>query len=428
MMDPLRQTDPEIFRAIYDEVLRQQDNLILIASENYVSEAALLAAGSVMTNKYAEGYPGRRYYGGCESVDVAESLAIERAKRIFNAEHANVQPHCGSSANMAVYFACLKPGDTILSMALNHGGHLTHGAKRNFSSVVFNCVHYGVSPVTETIDYDQMARLAREHRPKLIIAGGSAYPRVIHFDHIAQIASDVGALVMSDIAHIAGLVAAGLHPDAVGPSDFVTGTTHKTMRGPRGGFILCKKPWAKAVDSWVFPGVQGGPLMHVIAAKAVSFLEALAPGFKDYQQQIVTNCRTLAEGLSSKGYRLVSGGTDNHLMLVDLTDKGLTGHVAEKALGRAGLTCNKNLIPFDKRPPAETSGIRLGTPATTTRGLKEPEMRQIAEWIDRVLSDPENVSVEDTVRGAVREMCASFPIYGGIRSMQQRLLTVEGGS
>ena len=425
MMDPLRRTDPEVFRAICDEVERQQNNLVLIASENYVSEAALLAAGSVMTNKYAEGYPGKRYYGGCEQMDKVESLAIERAKRIFRAEHANVQPHCGSSANAAVYFACLKPGDKILSMAMTHGGHLTHGAKHNFSSVVYNCVHYGVSPKTEMLDYDEIARLAREHRPKLIIAGSSAYPRIIDFNRFAEIAREVGSLLMSDIAHIAGPIAVGLHPDAVGPSDFVTGTTHKTMRGPRGGFILCKRQYAKDVDSWVFPGLQGGPLMHVIAAKAVSFLEALAPEFKSYQQQILNNARTLADTLTSKGYRLVSGGTDNHLMVVDLTEKGMTGKLAEQALGQAGLTCNKNLIPFDKRTPAETSGIRLGTPATTTRGLKEAEMRRIGEWIDQVLRNPADESVRRSVRAGVTQMCESFPIYQNIRYLQHKLLSME---
>jgi len=424
-MDPLRKTDPAVFRALYEEVERQQHNLVLIASENYVSEAALLAAGSVMTNKYAEGYPGKRYYGGCEHTDRVEALAIERAKQIFHAEHANVQPHCGSSANAAVYLACLKPGDTILSLAMSHGGHLTHGAKHNFSSVFYNCVHYEVSPETEMLDYDEIARLARQHRPKLIVAGSSAYPRVIDFDRFAEIATDVGALLMSDIAHIAGLIAAGLHPDAVGPSDFVTGTTHKTMRGPRGGFIVCKGKYAKAVDSWVFPGLQGGPLMHVIAAKAVSFLEALAPEFKSYQQQILNNARTLADVLTSKGYRMVSGGTDNHLMVVDLTATGMTGKQAEQALGRAGLTCNKNLIPFDTRKPAEASGIRLGTPATTTRGLKEPEMKKIGEWIDRVLRNPEDRTVRAEVAGGVREICAQFPIYQNIRFLQEKLLALD---
>ena len=425
MMNPLRIADPEVFRATYEEVERQQKNLVLIASENYVSEAALLAAGSVMTNKYAEGYPGKRYYGGCEHVDAVETLAIERAKKIFNAEHANVQPHCGSSANVSVYFACMKPGDTILSMSLAHGGHLTHGAKHNLSSVVFNCVHYEVSRETEMLDYDAIARLARQHKPKLIIAGGSAYSRSIDFDRFAEIAHDVGALLMSDIAHIAGLIAAGLHPDAVACSDFVTGTTHKTMRGPRGGFILCKKQYARAVNTWVFPGLQGGPLMHVIAAKAVSFLEALAPDFKDYQQQIINNAGTLAESLASAGYRLVSGGTDNHLLLVDLSAAGLTGKLAETALCGAGLTCNKNLVPFDTRGPTETSGIRLGTPATTTRGLKEPEMRQIAQWIDRVLKNPEDIKVQEGVRAEVAEMCENFPIYGNIRKVQERLLSME---
>jgi len=425
MMDPLRKTDPAVFRALYEEVERQQHNLVLIASENYVSEAALLAAGSVMTNKYAEGYPGKRYYGGCEHVDVAESLAIERAKRLFQAEHVNVQPHSGSQANMAVYLSALKPGDRILAMRLDHGGHLSHGHPKNMSSWIFDIASYGVRRDTERLDYDEVRAAAREARPKLIVVGASSYPRAIDFAPFAEIATDVGALLMSDIAHIAGLIAAGLHPDAVGPSDFVTGTTHKTMRGPRGGFIVCKGKYAKAVDSWVFPGLQGGPLMHVIAAKAVSFLEALAPEFKSYQQQILNNARTLADVLTSKGYRMVSGGTDNHLMVVDLTATGMTGKQAEQALGRAGLTCNKNLIPFDTRKPAEASGIRLGTPATTTRGLKEPEMKKIGEWIDRVLRNPEDRTVRDEVAGGVREICAQFPIYQNIRFLQEKLLALD---
>lgn len=422
--EPLSFSDPEIFQAICRDTRRQQDHLVLIASENYVSEAALEAQGSVLTNKYAEGYPDRRYYGGCEWVDVCERLAVERAKMIFGAEHANVQPHCGSSANMAVYLAVLKPGDTILGMSLAHGGHLTHGYRLNFSGVFYKFHSYGVSGETERIDYDEVARLAREHKPKLIVAGSSAYPREIDFAKFGEIARDTGAYLMSDIAHIAGLIAAGIHPDAVGPSDFVTGTTHKTMRGPRGGFLLCRQKYADLADQAVFPGIQGGPLMHVIAAKAVSFREALHPNFRAYQRQIVGNAAALAQGLMRRGYRITSGGTDNHLMLMDLSDKGITGVQAERVTGAAGITCNKNLIPFDKRKPAETSGIRLGTPAVTTRGLKEPEMDVLAECIHRVLADPDSRNVQTEVRGRVSELCKTFPIYRKVVARHEQMMAV----
>ena len=422
--EPLSFSDPEIFQAFYRDTLRQQDHLVLIASENYVSEAALEAQGSILTNKYAEGYPGKRYYGGCEWVDVCERLAIERAKMIFGAEHANVQPHCGSSTNMAVYFAFLKPGDKMLPMDLSHGGHLTHGYRLNLSGQFYKFHSYGVAPGTERIDYAEVAKIAREIKPKLIVAGSSAYPREIHFAKFAEIAREVGAYLMSDIAHIAGLIAAGLHADAVEPSDFVTGTTHKTMRGPRGGFILCKKKYADAVDQAVFPGIQGGPLMHVIAAKAVSFREALHPYFRAYQKQIVANAKALAEGLMKRGYRLTSGGTDNHLMLVDLSDKGMTGVDAERLLCARGIICNKNLIPFDKRRPAETSGIRLGTPAITTRGLKEPEMDVLAECIHKVLSAPDNVDVQMEVQARVLELCKTFPIYRDVVARHQQMMAV----
>ncbi|HUW55498.1 MAG TPA: serine hydroxymethyltransferase [Planctomycetota bacterium] len=422
--EPLSFSDPEIFQAIYRDTLRQQDHLVLIASENYVSEAALEAQGSVLTNKYAEGYPAKRYYGGCEWVDVCERLAIERAKTIFGAEHANVQPHCGSSANMAVYLAVLKPGDTIMGMSLAHGGHLTHGYKMNFSGVFYKFCSYGVSRETERIDYDEVARLAREHKPSLIVAGCSAYPREIDFAKFAEIARDVGAYLMSDIAHIAGLIAGGVHPDATGPSDFVTGTTHKTMRGPRGGFILSKAKYADAIDQAVFPGIQGGPLMHVIAAKAVSFREALHPHFRAYQRQIVSNAQTLAEGMMKLGYRITSGGTDNHLLLVDLGPKGITGAVAERVLGTAGITCNKNLIPFDKRRPKDTSGIRLGTPAVTTRGLKQPEMTLLAQCIHKVLSAPDDADVQSAVMAQVGELCKTFPIYRNVVARHQQMMAV----
>jgi glycine hydroxymethyltransferase len=407
----LSSVDPEIAQAIRDEVRRQEEGLELIASENFVSLAVLEAAGSVMTNKYAEGYPGRRYYGGCEFVDVAERLAIERAKALFGAEHVNVQPHSGAQANMAVYLAMLAPGDTILGMNLAHGGHLTHGHPLNFSGKYFKVVPYGVRREDERLDYDELERLAREHRPKMIVVGASAYPRQFDFARVRAIADATGALVMTDMAHIAGLVAAGVHPSPVAHSDFVTTTTHKTLRGPRGGMVLCKAQYAKDLDRALFPGVQGGPLMHVIAAKAVCFKEALAPEFRTYQQQIVKNAAALAAGLSRAGFRLVSGGTDNHLMLVDVFSKGLTGKVAEAALGRAGITVNKNAIPFDQHPPMTASGIRVGTPAVTTRGLGEAEMSTIAGLMARVLSAPEDDAAAAGVREEVQALCRRFPLY-----------------
>jgi glycine hydroxymethyltransferase len=407
----LAETDPEIARAIRDEVGRQNSGLELIASENFVSQAVLQAAGSVLTNKYAEGYPGKRYYGGCEFVDVAESLAISRAKELFGAEHANVQPHSGAQANMAVYFTLLKPGDTVLGMNLAHGGHLTHGHPLNFSGKLYTIVPYGVRQDDERIDYDEFDRLAREHRPKAIIVGASAYPRVIEFERIARTAREVGAPVVTDMAHIAGLVAAKVHPSPVPHSDFVTTTTHKTLRGPRGGMVLSTAQYAKDLDRSLFPGIQGGPLMHVIAAKAVCLREAMGPGFADYQKQIVANARRLAKGLSDAGFRLVSGGTDNHLMLVDVFSKGLTGKVAEAALGRAGITVNKNAIPFDKNPPMVASGIRIGTPAVTSRGMGEAEMETIAEYIGRALASPEDDAVLNMVRTEVEALCRKFPLY-----------------
>jgi glycine hydroxymethyltransferase len=408
-MNSLQRTDPEIWQAIQGERRRQQDGLEMIASENYASPAVLAAQGSELTNKYAEGYPGRRYYGGCEFVDVAERLAIQRLKQLFGGDHANVQPHSGAQANMAVYLAALQPGDTILAMDLAHGGHLTHGMKLNFSGKYFQVVGYTVHPETERIDFDQVAKLAREHRPKLILAGASAYPRQIDFARFAEIAREVQALFLVDMAHVAGLVAARLHPDPIPVADFVTSTTHKTLRGPRGGLILCKEAWAKKIDSAVFPGVQGGPLMHVIAAKAVAFQEALQPAFRDYARQIIANAQALAEELLRRGFRLVTGGTDNHLLLADVTPRGLTGKLAERALDRAGITVNKNLIPFDRRPPLDPSGLRIGTPALTTRGMKESEMRQIAAWMDQVLSAPEDEGLLERIRGEVRELCRQFP-------------------
>ena len=410
-MTHLAASDPEIAQAIRHEIQRQEEGLELIASENFVSLAVLEAAGSVLTNKYAEGYPGRRYYGGCEFVDIAESLAIERAKALFGAEHANVQPHSGAQANMAVYMAVLKPGDTILGMNLAHGGHLTHGHPLNFSGKYFNIVPYGVAQSDERIDYDEVERLAREHRPRMIVVGASAYPRQIDFARIRVIADATDALVMTDMAHIAGLVAAGQHPSPVPHSDFVTTTTHKTLRGPRGGMVLCRERFAKELDRAVFPGVQGGPLMHIIAAKAVCFKEALDPGFRTYQQQIVANSARLAAGLGAAGFRLVSGGTDNHLMLVDVFSKGITGKAAEAALGRAGITVNKNAIPFDTNPPMVASGIRLGTPAVTTRGMRETDMDTIAELIGRALAAPDDDAALGAVRAEVEALCRRFPLY-----------------
>jgi glycine hydroxymethyltransferase len=408
-MDVLRQADPEVWQAIQDERRRQQQGLEMIASENYTSPAVLAAQGSVLTNKYAEGYPGRRYYGGCEFVDVVERLAIDRCLKLFRAERANVQPHSGAQANMGVYFACLDPGDTILAMDLAHGGHLTHGMRLNFSGKLYRVVSYGVRRDTERIDFDQVARLAKEHRPKLVVAGASAYPREIDFGQFAQVCADSKALLMVDMAHIAGLVAAGQHADPVPVADFVTSTTHKTLRGPRAGFILCKQAWAQKVNQAVFPGMQGGPLMHVIAAKAVGFGEALRPEFWSYAAQTIANARTLAAELERLGFRLVSGGTDNHLLLVDVASRGLTGKVAEQALDAAGITVNKNMIPFDTRQPLDPSGIRIGTPALTTRGMREPEMRAIGGWIGAVLAAPTDEAVQKRVGGQVRELCAQFP-------------------
>jgi glycine hydroxymethyltransferase len=408
-MNPIEKADPAVWQALAAERRRQQTGLELIASENYTSPAVLAAQGSVLTNKYAEGYPGRRYYGGCEYVDVAEKLAIERALKLFGGDHANVQPHSGAQANMAVYFACLDPGDTILAMNLAHGGHLTHGMHLNFSGKLYKVVHYGVRREDERIDFDQVAALAREHRPKLVVAGASAYSRVIDFSRFAEICREHNALLMVDMAHIAGLVAGDQHPNPVPWADFVTSTTHKTLRGPRSGFILCKKDWAAKVNQTVFPGVQGGPLMHVIAAKAIGFQEALQPAFCAYAAQVVANARTLAHELGERGMRLVAGGTDNHLMLVDVTSRGLTGKTAEKALDAAGITVNRNGIPFDTRPPLDPSGIRIGTPALTTRGMKETEMRQVAAWIGEVLSAVDDTKVQTRVREQVAELCQQYP-------------------
>jgi len=410
-MSILESFDPEVARAIRLETERQEYNLELIASENFVSEAVLEAQGSVMTNKYAEGYPGKRYYGGCSQVDVVENLAIERAKELFGADHANVQPHSGSQANMAVYFSVLKPGDTILGMNLSHGGHLTHGSPANFSGKLFNVAFYGVSPETETLDYDEVARLAREHQPKMIVVGASAYPRTIDFAQFRKIADSVGAVVMVDMAHIAGLVAAGLHPSPVPHAEFVTTTTHKTLRGPRGGMILCREQYAKALNSNIFPGIQGGPLMHVIAAKAVAFKEALTPEFNKYQEQIVKNAKALADALMKRDLRLVSGGTDNHLMLVDLTATGLTGKVAEEALDHAGITVNKNTIPNETRSPFVTSGIRIGTPAATTHGLKETEMELVAGFIRDALKNADKPDQLARIKGEVNVLMKRFPLY-----------------
>ena len=410
-MTHLSAVDPEIARVLRDELARQSHGLELIASENFVSPAVLEAVGSVLTNKYAEGYPGKRYYGGCEHVDVAEQLAIDRAKQLFGAEHANVQAHSGAQANMAVYLAMLQPGDTILGMNLAHGGHLTHGHPLNFSGKYFTIVPYGVRRDDERLDYDELEAQARSSRPKLIVVGASAYPRIIDYARIRRVADEVGALVMTDMAHIAGLVAAGLHPSPVPHSDFVTTTTHKTLRGPRGGLILCRAQYAKDIDRALFPGVQGGPLMHVIAGKAVCFKEALEPAFREYQTQVVRNAARLAQGLAAQGFRIVSGGTDNHLALVDVFSKGITGKAAEAALGRAGITVNKNAIPFDQNPPMTASGIRVGTPAVTTRGLREPEMDIVAELFARVLAAPDDAATREAVRADVEALCRTFPLY-----------------
>jgi len=410
-IDHIRKEDPEIAKAIDDELARQQNNLEMIASENFTSRAVLEACGSVLTNKYAEGYPGKRYYGGCHCVDVSENLAIERAKKLFGAEHANVQPHSGSQANIAAYMAFLKTGDTVMGLNLSHGGHLTHGSKVNASGILFNFVSYGVSKDKEIIDFDALRKAAKEHKPKLIVTGATAYPRIIDFPKFREICDEVGAVLMVDIAHIAGLVATGLHPSPVPMSEVVTSTTHKTLRGPRAGLILCKEQFAKQVNKAIFPGNQGGPLEHVIAAKAICFKEAMTPAYKKYAEQIIKNAKALAEGLIKNGFRLVSGGTDNHLMLVDLRPKKITGKVAEKVMDEVGITVNKNTIPFDPEKPFVTSGIRIGTPALTTRGMKEKEMKVIADLIGKVLTNVEDEKVKQEVKSKVSELCNQFPLY-----------------
>jgi glycine hydroxymethyltransferase len=410
----LADADPEVWAAIAAENKRQEDHIELIASENYASSAVMAAQGSQLTNKYAEGYPGKRYYGGCEFVDIAERIALERVMKLFHAEAANVQPHSGAQANQAVFFAALKPGDTILGMSLPHGGHLTHGSPVNFSGKLFKIVPYGLKRGDETIDMDEVARLAKEHKPKVLVVGASAYPRTLHFDRFAEIAKAVGAAVVVDMAHVAGLIAAGLHPNPVPHAEIVTTTTHKTLRGPRGGMILCREAYAKTLNSQIFPGIQGGPLEHVIAAKAVAFGEALRPEFKEYQRRIVENAQALAEGLARAGLRLVSGGTDNHLMLVDLRPKKLTGKIAEEALGKARITVNKNMIPWDPEKPMTTSGIRVGTPALTTRGMRAREMAEVASLIGQVLDAPADEGTLAKVRGEVKELCQQFPMYEGM--------------
>jgi glycine hydroxymethyltransferase len=417
-MSFLEKVDPEVARAIGLETRRQAGKLELIASENFVSEAVLEAQGSIMTNKYAEGYPGKRYYGGCEFVDIVETLAIDRCKKLFGAESVNVQPHSGTQANMAVYFAAVQPGDTILGMNLSHGGHLSHGSPANFSGKLYKIIPYGVSKDTETINFDEVEKLAKEHKPKMIIVGASAYPRLLDFNRFRKIADEVGAVIMADIAHVAGLVATGLHPSPIPVCEYVTSTTHKTLRGPRGGLIMCKEAYAKTLNSRVFPGMQGGPLMHVIAAKAVAFKEALLPEFKEYQSQIIKNAQAMADELKNQGLRLVSGGTDNHLMLVDLTAKGVTGKDAQEALDLAAITVNKNGIPFDTQGPQITSGIRIGTPAVTTRGMKEKEMRLIASYIADVIKNINDDHKIKAVAEKVKNLCAQFPLY------QQRIKVV----
>jgi glycine hydroxymethyltransferase len=419
MYRPLFENDPQIAAAIDNETRRQHEGLELIASENFVSEAVLDAAGSVFTNKYAEGYPGKRYYGGCEFADVVENLARERAKQLFGAEHANVQPHAGSQANMEAYAAVLQPGDTILGLNLAHGGHLTHGHHLNFSGKTYKIVPYGVTRETETIDYDELEKLAEKERPKLIIGGGSAYPRIIDFARMRQIADKVGALFLVDMAHFAGLVAGGVHPSPIPHAHIVTSTTHKTLRGPRAGMILSKAEFAAAIDKVVFPGMQGGPLVHIMAAKAVCFKEAMQPEFREYARQIVANAKVLAQALAEEGFRIISGGTDTHLMLVDVFSKGMLGSDAEKALGEAGITVNKNAIPFDTNPPMKPSGIRIGTPALTTRGMKEAEMRQIGHWIAEVLLHRTDGTVLDKIRKQVLGLCEAFPLYAERRTRSQ---------
>jgi glycine hydroxymethyltransferase len=412
-LDALRRTDPEIYETLLGEIDRQRGHIELIAAENFVSEAVLCASGSILTNKYAEGYPGHRYYGGCQYMDAIETLARDRAMKIFGAEHANVQPHSGSQANMVVLFSMLKPGDTILSMSLASGGHLSHGAKKNFSGLLYNIVSYGVNRETERIDMDEVRRLAAEHKPKLIICGASAYPRIIDFQAFRSVADEVGAMMLVDIAHIAGLVATDLHPNPVPYAEFVTLTTHKTMRGPRGGIVLCRKEFAKRIDSMVFPGVQGGPLMHTVAGKAVALKEAMSPGFHEYQQRILDNCQYLLTELRRAGYRIVSGGSDNHLFLMDLRSRQISGKKASEILEEAGIILNKNLIPFDPQSVTETSGVRVGSPATTTRGMKAPEMKMIARWIDEVLSAPDDPAVRQRVRQDVEGLCSRFPLHSG---------------
>ncbi len=419
MYRPLHEADPQIAAAIDNETRRQHEGLELIASENFVSEAVLEAAGSVFTNKYAEGYPGKRYYGGCEFADVVENLARDRAKQLFGAEHANVQPHAGSQANMEAYAAVLQPGDTILGLNLAHGGHLTHGHHLNFSGKTYKIVPYGVTKETETIDYDALEKLAEEHRPKLIIGGGSAYPRIIDFARMRQIADKVGALFLVDMAHFAGLVAGGAHPSPVPHAHIVTSTTHKTLRGPRSGLILSKAEFASAIDKVVFPGMQGGPLVHIIAAKAICFQEAMQPEFRDYAKQVVANAKVLAETLAGEGFRIISGGTDTHLMLIDVFSKGMLGSEAEKALGEAGITVNKNAIPFDVNPPLKPSGIRIGTPALTTRGMREAEMRQVGRWISDALLHRNEGPVLSRIRKEVLALCEAFPLYAERRARAQ---------
>ena len=419
MSRPLYEADPEVATAIDNEVRRQHEGLELIASENFVSEAVLEAMGSVFTNKYAEGYPGKRYYGGCEFADIVENLARDRAKQLFGAEHANVQPHAGSQANMEAYAAVLQPGDTILGLNLAHGGHLTHGFHLNFSGKTYRIVPYGVTKETETIDYDDLEKLAEKERPKMIIGGGSAYPRIIDFVRMRQIADKVGAIYLVDMAHFAGLVAGGAHPSPVPHAHIVTSTTHKTLRGPRAGMILCKQDYAAAIDKVVFPGMQGGPLVHIIAAKAVCFREAMQPNFRDYARQVVANAKVLADTLAAEGFRIISGGTDTHLMLVDVFSKGMLGSEAEKALDRAGITVNKNAIPFDTNPPMKPSGIRIGTPALTTRGMKEADMRQVGRWISEVLHHRTDDAVLAKIRKQVLGLADTFPLYPERRAKAQ---------
>ena len=419
MSRPLYEVDPEIATAIDNEARRQHEGLELIASENFVSEAVLEAAGSVFTNKYAEGYPGKRYYGGCEFTDVVEELARERAKKLFGAEHANVQPHSGSQANMGAYYAVLQPGDTILGLNLAHGGHLTHGHHLNFSGKTYKVIPYGVTKETETIDYDELERIAEKERPKLIIGGGSAYPRIIDFARMRQIADKIGALYLVDMAHFSGLVAGGAHPSPVPHAHIVTSTTHKTLRGPRSGMILSKQEFSAPIDKVVFPGIQGGPLVHIVAAKAVCFLEASQPEFREYARQVVANAKVLAEGLAAEGFRIVSGGTDTHLILVDVFAKGMLGSEAEKVLGEAGITVNKNAIPFDVNPPMKPSGVRIGTPAVTTRGMKEPEMRQIAHWIAEALHHRNDAAMLAKIRKQVLDLAEEFPLYAERRAKAQ---------